>query len=217
VIPSRFICYIDSSNFLLWVELLLLFINSHFLSSFILPKMVFGLSSRSRSAPSWANVESLCAYELDSRRRYARIEPNDIRLNILAASVSTALDLLGSHRGRIALAELAEDTFLNTEEVNFRRESPPACAQGFLRSIISTLPVIIVNDLGDINARTSRERWNQPPGRSFVGQQAALVEVNSRVSEVFIRKLNATGSYKVASRSSHLSKKVLRSFQNGGC
>lgn len=151
--------------------------------------MVFGSSSRSRSTsdPAWSNVESLCAFEFISRRDYSRLLPNDMRLNILSESVSIALDILQSRQGFSALSRLASYTLTSTLDAPRRNADPRACAGDFITRVRDALPVIFVRDLGNINGRTTREHWNQPPGRSFVAQRAAVIEINTRVSVIFIR------------------------------
>ena len=150
--------------------------------------MVFGSSSRSRttSGPSWSNVESLCAFEFTSRRNYSRIQPNDMRLNILSVSVSMALDILQSPQGHFALTRLASATLRSTNQAHHRSGEPGACANDFLLRVKDALPAIVVHDLGYTNGRTSREPWNRPPGRSFVAQRAAVIEINTRVSVILI-------------------------------
>lgn len=118
-----------------------------------------------------------------------RIHPGDMPFKLLAVSTSMALDLLRCSPGHFGLVQLGQAMRTSAIGREIRAGDPAAWVQDFMARVPGTFPAIVVHDLGSTNGRTTRFEWNNPAGRSFVAEQAAIIEISSHVSTCPSEKL----------------------------
>lgn len=113
-----------------------------------------------------------------------KVTPKHASYMILASAASFALDLLHSKRGYEILERLAKRTLQNmAAEPGARVVSRTQdYTQEFLQSIRANFPILIINDLGAMNARTQRLNWRTSEDTKFLSLHAGTIEVNELVS-----------------------------------
>lgn len=132
-----------------------------------------------------ASTETSMETSTETSTKAIMLEPISDSYRLLAAATSIALDLITSTAGYNALEKLAMEILKRTAEKK-RITRVPARYKDytaeFIRKISSAFPCLVVNNLENMNGRTTKIVWYKSEGYGYVALYAAVIEVSELVS-----------------------------------